>query len=698
MTKRNILLALVLILSFTVILAFMNWRINAGWQNTPGGLWLVLGNSLTYATGFIVTVFTIVNLLGGFNRKSASQNDGARFIHQLPDTEKNFTGRVPELLELEEQFSKSEINVCGIHGMGGLGKTALTIAFANKIAKKYDADLFLDMRGHSDNTATPEEAMLHVVRSFNPTYSGLQNKSLIAGAYRSILKEKKTIILLDNVKDEASIQDLIPPTGSMLLFTSRRKFSISNSFQLNLPLMTNDEAVQLLIKVASRLNKEEASQIARLCGYLPNSLVKAAYMLKQYQSMDVGEYISLLSKAQTRVGLVEASISISYNLLSNELKTAWRYLSIFPDDFGLEVACFILGCDSKQGQKILTELLELSLVNPDLAFPSVPNEFDIAEYRVRFHDLDRLFARTKLKNNERKVLELKLAEYYATVLSTINVYFDRGGTDFLVSLSAFDREWANIEHAKKITEKYYKINDRAGHLCLHYCMSSLRFLDIRFPKEILIEWSKTALRIARRRKDMPNEGRALNNLGTAYSDIGEMDQGIPLLLKAIEIAQKSNMLQSEISPLDNLANAYRRKGDTEKALEYHLKAYERAKEVNDKDSEASILNNLGNVYLDMEDFKNAFHYHQLALKMAKANSLEEVTALLNLTADYIIQGNIFKAVHHNWLALQLSKKMKIKSYEQRSWNSFRSMFKSLLSVFFHRIRNIRGLTSFSNHP
>src|SRR5688572_10339651 len=104
MPKRNILLALVLILAFTGILAFINWRINPNWQITSGGIWIVLGNSLAAATGFIVALFTIISLLNGMNRKSSHENDSAKFIRQLPDTEKNFTGMATELLELERQF------------------------------------------------------------------------------------------------------------------------------------------------------------------------------------------------------------------------------------------------------------------------------------------------------------------------------------------------------------------------------------------------------------------------------------------------------------------------------------------------------------------------------------------------------------------------------------------------------------------
>jgi tetratricopeptide (TPR) repeat protein len=677
--SRKILVALSLILLFTLITTLFSMYVDPSWKNTQGGIWLLIGKSFTSSTAILVAVFTLVSLIVGVYTNIFIQSENTGFIHQLPEIDKFFTGRKKQLQDLEEKFLSSEANIFGIHGMGGLGKTTLIVAFANRIAKKFDAELFLDMRGQSENPVTPDEAMLYVVRSFNPTYSNLENKSLITGAYRSLLKDKKVLILLDNVKDDAQVAELTPMEGSILLFTSRYKFSLPSSFQHELLLMSEEESCQLLIKIVPRVNTQEAGQIAELCGYLPIALKKAGYTILQYQYMSVGEYISKLSETKNRIGLIDASTSLSYNLLSNELKTAWRKMSVFQYDFGQEVASFILQCDEKQSADILTKLFSLSLVNGHIIQPSVPNEFDIAEYRFKFHDLDRLFANSKIKTKEQRDAEIAIVEHYSTVLNTIYVYFDKGGTDFLVSLSAFDREWVNISHAQYIAKKYSRTNERAAELCIGLCLNAAKFLDIRFPKEVIADWSETALRVSRRRKDLRNECLVLNNLGTAYSDMGDIDRGIPLLERAIEIARNINLPKAQINPLDNLGNAYRRKGDTAKSLEYHFESYKISKKEKATTAEPGTLTNIGNVYRDMGDLKNAIRYHILGLDTARKMDLkiEEINSLINLAADYIINGKIIMAVKSNWMALTLSKRLKIVRLEHLA----RGLFVDMLRTF-----------------
>jgi len=662
---------------------------------------IALGNNYRL---IIIILFLVLTIISGYftwlqlKQEKNHQDEKVSFLHQLPELVKNFTGRKEQLKELARQFKKSTTNTFGIYGMGGLGKTTLTVAFAHQTSEKFNAELFIDMRGMTDRPITPEEVMLHVVQSYSPTFSYQGNNSLLKGAYRSILKENKVLLLFDNVRDEKQIQDLIPPANSALIFTSRIKFSLPQSFSLELPLLSEEEACQLLLNITTRLNRTDSIKIANLCGYLPNALVKAGGIINEREDISVSEYISLLLEAEKRATLTEVSTSLSYNLLNNQLKTAWKRLSIFPGDFGIEAACIILKCSESIGQKILAELIKLSLLTPQLTPPTVPNEFDVTEYRYMFHELDREFARAKLKDGEKKRLELTLAEYYSTVLDAIFTYFNKGGTDYLVSLSAFDREWVNIENAQRISAKYSKTNARAAEICISLCTNSAGLLDIRMPKNIIIEWSETALRIVRRNRDIFNTGVALNNLGTAYSDNLEIEKAIPLLKESIEIAQRTNMPHYLIARLDNLGNAYRRKGDVKNALKYHMDAYEKAKETNNTNHLMGTLANIGNVYRDMGDIKNAIYYHQLDLKLVREKGIKhwETLVLVNISVDYIIQRNLLKALKNCFLALKLSRELRIGSLESMSLQLFRDMFITMLLNRSRRIEYFRNKSTVDN--
>ena len=58
-------------------------------------------------------------------------------LHQLPPRPADFTGREDELKELMAAIQEKGVAISGLHGMGGIGKTALAL----KLAEQLDAPL-----------------------------------------------------------------------------------------------------------------------------------------------------------------------------------------------------------------------------------------------------------------------------------------------------------------------------------------------------------------------------------------------------------------------------------------------------------------------------------------------------------------------------------------------------------------------------
>lgn len=661
MIKRNTLLVLSSVVLTSTALVLINWYFIPA--SRVGGIWILVGSSIGYSSIFIFGLITAIYALNELKKKAAKE-ETVGFSNQLPETDKFFTGRSQELQELERQFSKGKINLFGIHGMGGLGKTTLAIAFANKIARNYDHHLFLDMRGINDNPVTHKEAMSHVVRSFSPSFSLSDDNALLTGAYRSILNKHKVLILLDNVNDETQIQELIPPTGSILIVTSRTKFPVPHGFSVDLPYMSEIEARELLLKITDRITQGEADRISKLCGYLPNAIVKAGKSLSSYANLNVAKYIADLAQANAKVGMVEATTSLSFNLLNAEMKKHWSRLSVFPGDFGLEAASRILECNPEVSEEILFELFRLSLINV-ITVPSTYGEDNVAETRFQLHDLDRAFASSKVKDNERKALELRFAAYYDIVVSKLYMMLMEGGKDMLFAFEAFDREWKNIELAQTFSKKHYKTSEDAAHYCIRLGSNALHLMSYRLPQELLITWSETALRAARRIKDLVGEEKALSNLGTALSDAGRLDESIPIQTRAIEMARARGDSKSEATSLGNLGNVYRRKADLKNALEYHLKSYDMAKERNYVDLQPGEANNIGNVYLDLKDFDKALYYFQTALGLARniQDLSIEANALHNIGGSYVRKGQWIKAIKYYRSALVIARKIGIKRLE-----------------------------------
>jgi hypothetical protein len=217
--------------------------------------------------------------------------------------------------------------------LGGVGKTALALALTNRLKPRYpDGQLFIDLRGTSEPSLTVGEAMAHVIRSYSPEAKLPERESELAGLYHSVMEGKRALILLDNAKDRQQVEPLLPPEGSALIITSRSKFCLPGLTKKDLDVLPLDDAQKLLLEISDRIGVE-AENLAKLCSCLPIALRSAAYTLAERRDLEVGEYLNRLKDARKRLELVEATFSLSYELLTPELQRLWSMLSIFPIDF-----------------------------------------------------------------------------------------------------------------------------------------------------------------------------------------------------------------------------------------------------------------------------------------------------------------------------------------------------------------------------
>jgi len=92
-----------------------------------------------------------------------------RRLHEVPRPPDDFTGREEELNELLASIETGGITISGLHGMGGIGKTALALKLVELLKPGYpDAQFFLDLKGASSQPLTVAEALAHVVRAYHP--------------------------------------------------------------------------------------------------------------------------------------------------------------------------------------------------------------------------------------------------------------------------------------------------------------------------------------------------------------------------------------------------------------------------------------------------------------------------------------------------------------------------------------------------
>ncbi len=125
-------------------------------------------------------------------------------LHQLPSPPSDFTGRERELKQLLAAVESGNVKIGALQGMGGVGKTALALALADRIKERCpDAQIFLDLKGAPEPNQTalaPEEALQHVILSFQPGVKLPGDLGSLLAVYRSVLAGKRALLLFDNAK------------------------------------------------------------------------------------------------------------------------------------------------------------------------------------------------------------------------------------------------------------------------------------------------------------------------------------------------------------------------------------------------------------------------------------------------------------------------------------------------------------------
>jgi hypothetical protein len=202
---------------------------------------------------------------------------------QVPAPPSTFTGRAAELTELTQICASA--SVCAIIGPGGIGKKwiAQRLAFEQR-ARYPDGQLYVDLRGF-DPAGAPVPAPV-ALRGFLDAL-GVAPESVPAdldaqtALYRTLVADKRLLIVLDNAQDSAHAAPLLPGNANCtVVVTSRHQLvGLVTAYGARphvLGLLTDEDAHRLLATaLGDRRIAAEASAVDSLlrhCGGLPLAL------------------------------------------------------------------------------------------------------------------------------------------------------------------------------------------------------------------------------------------------------------------------------------------------------------------------------------------------------------------------------------------------------------------------------------------
>ncbi|MGW2293054.1 AfsR/SARP family transcriptional regulator [Streptomyces violaceorubidus] len=347
----------------------------------------------------------------------------------LPRDTPDFVGRVSELRILLAEAATGDdastaLPVTVIHGMPGIGKTALAVHTAHLLTPAYpDAQLYVDLRGHSgQRPLEPADALAGLLHATGRPGELPTTVDERAARWREWTARRRALVVLDNARDAAQVAPLLPgsPACRVLVTTRNRLAGLEGAASLLLDGLSGQEAASLFARVAgaSRVaaEPEGLERVADACARHPLALQVLASRFRHRQAWDVQHLLDRLAHASRPLqefdALIDAVFHFSYTELGARTQELFRLLALHPGpDLTLSAATALAGPDFGDGpahlERCVEELLDSSLLEEPV------------RGRYRLHDLTRSYAAqvgvdTDAEGVRRSATDRLAAHYLAT--------------------------------------------------------------------------------------------------------------------------------------------------------------------------------------------------------------------------------------------------------------------------------------------
>jgi tetratricopeptide (TPR) repeat protein len=581
---------------------------------------------------------------------------------QLPGDVAAFTGRRTQLAELDRLLAESTVDanavvISAVSGTAGVGKTALAVHWGHRVAKAFpDGQLYLNLRGYDpDRPMQAAEALEVFLRTLGVEAAAIPHRlDERAARYRTLLADRKMLVLLDNAHSVDQVRDLLPGSPSCLvLVTSRGTLPglvvRHGAVRINLDVLTREEAIALLRRlIGPRLDDEpeRAAALVERCARLPLAIRIAAELAAARPSVPLSQLVDELGDESRRLDLlatgeddyttVRTVFSWSCRHLSDDALSAFQLLGLHPGrDIDLDAAAALLGVDRTATRRLLDLLCRAHLVE------------ETGLGRFGMHDLLRAYAAEQaVRRDDRHAALTRLFDHYLHTAVRA------------VELARPHDPWLTIERANLIATAAAAVEVSPEHT-VALSARLAHHLDTRAQYRDGLSLHRLALRAVRARHDRAGEGDALDRLGTAYMRTGSYPEAIDHHRRALAIHRELENRAGEGRARHGLGTVAWRLGHYDEAREHLEAALAIRRELGDVPGEGAALYGLGTVYRQVGDYREAMDHQRRALAIYRecGDRIGESRVLINLGATIERAGGYDEALDHYERALTINREI-----------------------------------------
>jgi DNA-binding SARP family transcriptional activator/Tfp pilus assembly protein PilF len=602
-------------------------------------------------------------------RRPAPRPAYAPRLAQLPADLTAFTGRVAELeralslLPLDGSLPAT-LMISAIGGMAGVGKTTLAVHLAHRVADRFpDGQLCINLRGFdpTGSVMPPQEAIRILLDAL-----GIPPQRLPAGLeaqaalYRSLLADRRVLILLDNARDSEQVRPLLPGSpGCLVIVTSRNQLTGlvagEGAHPLTLDQLTGAEARDFLARRlgAERVAEESAAveEIVARCAALPLALAVVAARAAAHPDFPLSAIADELRDGHDSLDVfagddittdVRAVFSTSYKALSAPAARLFRLLGLHAGpDISAPAAAALAGLTPREVRGPLVELTRAHLLTEH--FPG----------RYTLHDLLRVYATERVDAEEtpqeRNLAVHRLVSWYlhtadaAYPLITPNRHRialePPPASCRPLSFTTHDQalSWCETERSNLVGAVHQAA--ASGHPGIAWRLPAVLW-GFFYLRSHLVDWldtSRTGLSAARAAHDRQGEAQALMDTAAALGAVGRHDEAADHLHRAMTTCRDIGDTDGRRRAVGNLGHSYLQSGRLDKSVEYTRRALALHRATGSIWGEGICLSNLGDAYQRLGRFDEA------------VRCLEQALVVLRDSGNRWVEGvtlDVLGTVHH----------------------------------------------------
>jgi predicted ATPase len=558
-----------------------------------------------------------------------------RRSNNLPTSLTELIGRENELAKVTSLLTE-QTRLLTLTGPGGAGKTRLAIELANRLISSFpNGVFFVPLESIQEPDLVPV-----VIAEIIGVPEALRTH--LIDCIRDFLKEKKTLLLLDNfehvVASAPVVTELLATCPNIrVLVTSRVPLRVSGEYEFSVPPLALPDptliphldelsqysAIQLFmqhalaVKADFSLTKENASIVVEICHELdglPLAIELAAARVRLLPPKVIlahlGKKLTFLTGGPrdlpVRQRTLRDTIAWSHDLLSEEEAKLFRRISIFAGGCSMEATeavCNAEGTiDTLNGVESLLAKSLLRMVELN------------GELRVVMLNTIREFALERLDaSREAAQVQRSHADFFVELaVHAESAFF---GPQEASQLNLLERELGNL----RATLGYLRDHNEAEK-ALRMSGALSRFWLMRGYLSEGRMWLGTALALPTGLTRTRTRAHALLGAGDLAGTQGDLNAGESLLEESLSIAGELADQKGIADSLGILGDIAKFRGDLVKARSLYEESLKIAREVQDKTDMRYALQQLGGLASVQGDYATARASFEEGLAIAREMS------------------------------------------------------------------------------